>query len=82
MSKNNHRAPSTLGPRSAVLHFYTALAQTAFLLAALSPRKFRHATEAGSRAREKKYISLSSEFRGARDARVRDFIFIFSTVNR
>ena len=48
MSKNNLRASAALGPRSAVLEFSTALARTIFSLAALSPREFRHATEAGS----------------------------------
>ena len=42
------RAPSALGPRNAVLRFSTALAQSAFFLAALSLREFRRATEAGS----------------------------------
>ena len=36
--KNNHRAPVALGP----------LARNAFFLAALSPREFRRASEAGS----------------------------------
>ena len=42
VSKNSHRAPAALGLRSGVLQF-----STAFFLATLSPRAFRHATEAG-----------------------------------
>ena len=48
MSKNNHRAPFALGPRSVVLQFSTALAWTVLFLTALSQREFRRATEAGS----------------------------------
>ena len=36
MSKNSHRAPETLGPRSGLLKFSTALARTVFFLAGLS----------------------------------------------
>ena len=45
----NHRALAALVPRSAVLQFSTALARTAFFLAALSPREFRRATEEDSK---------------------------------
>ena len=48
VGKNNHRTPAALGPRSAVLELSNALARTAFFLAALSPREFHRATEAGS----------------------------------
>ena len=61
MGKNNHPACATLGPRSAELQFSTALARTAFFLAALSPREFRRSPKAGSYSprpgiRKRKYV--------------------------